>query len=140
MLPTLHVNSRVNISDATRYYPLKELTMSLSPKGLDRPRVGIALMCVLLALATLPQAYADNKRDVSPPVVTDPEASTPRLSVPEYRSPLSDYKPYQESDSPGWKQVNDRVGEIGGFRVYAREAFEPEEGPADTSEMEKDGK
>jgi len=45
------------------------------------------------------------------------------MTVPEYTSPLQSYKKYVESGEPEWKAANDLVGEIGGWRAYAKEAF-----------------
>lgn len=34
------------------------------------------------------------------------------------------HRPYEEVTLQGWKAANDRVGEIGGWRVYANEAYQ----------------
>lgn len=39
-----------------------------------------------------------------------------------YRSALADYQPYQAQPVRPWRETNDEVGCIGGWRVYAREA------------------
>lgn len=52
----------------------------------------------------------------------DAKAPVPPLA---YRSAFSDYKPLGE-DKVGWRQANDEVGRIGGWRVYAREANAPD--------------
>lgn len=98
--------------------------MSLFQPSYSRSGVGTAFVCAILTFSTIAPVHARHKPEESVPKITEPTPLAPRLSVPEYRSPLSAYKPYQESDSPGWKALNDRVGEIGGWRVYAREAFE----------------
>ena len=41
-----------------------------------------------------------------------------------YESAFEDYERYEESDGPDWRGANDRVGEIGGWRTYAREPYE----------------
>lgn len=38
-----------------------------------------------------------------------------------YRSALSDYEGYKEQSVQSWKEANDKVGEIGGWRAYAKE-------------------
>lgn len=107
--------------------------MSLFQPGLSRFRAGTATVCAILAISTIAPVHARHKPEESAPAITESSPSTPRLRVPEYQSPLTAYKPYQEKDSPGWKELNDRVGELGGWRYYAREAFESEK-------MEKDSK
>lgn len=46
-------------------------------------------------------------------------------AVPAWAEPAAPFKNYQGwRDAPvqDWRAVNDRVGEVGGWRVYAREA------------------
>lgn len=40
----------------------------------------------------------------------------------QFRSSFTEYVPYSEQSIESWREANDRVGEIGGWRVYAREA------------------
>lgn len=42
----------------------------------------------------------------------------------EYRSALEGYRPYSEEKMVPWKEANDTVGKIGGWRAYAKEAAE----------------
>lgn len=39
-----------------------------------------------------------------------------------YRSALEGYQPYSETKLAPWKAANDTVGQIGGWRAYAKEA------------------
>jgi hypothetical protein len=41
-----------------------------------------------------------------------------------YRSPFANYRPLSEAVVGPWKSINDEVGRIGGWKVYAREAQE----------------
>jgi hypothetical protein len=50
------------------------------------------------------------------------EAAVPPAS---YRSALTGYRPWAEEKLAPWKETNDTVGRIGGWRVYARQAQEP---------------
>jgi len=50
-------------------------------------------------------------------------AQTP-VAPGEYRSALEGYQPYSESKTVPWKEANDTVGKIGGWRAYAKEAAE----------------
>jgi high-affinity Fe2+/Pb2+ permease len=56
-------------------------------------------------------------------VVTEPRLpqSTPDQGV-QFKSSFSGYVPYSEQSIESWREANDRVGEIGGWRVYAKEA------------------
>lgn len=42
----------------------------------------------------------------------------------DYRSALEGYQPYSETRMVPWKAANDTVGQIGGWRAYAKEAAE----------------
>ena len=50
-----------------------------------------------------------------------------------YQSPISGYQPYADQPVQPWREANDRVGRIGGWRAYAKEAAageSPKETPA----------
>ena len=51
-------------------------------------------------------------------------AQTPAdsLPLPAYRSALEGYQPYTDKKVGNWKEANDNVGRIGGWREYAKEA------------------
>lgn len=42
------------------------------------------------------------------------------------RSSLSDYRPYKDAEVGPWRQVNDRVRDVGGWKAYARLSQEPD--------------
>jgi len=44
----------------------------------------------------------------------------------KFRSAFEGYSPYTDEKTVDWKQANDNVGKIGGWREYAREASQPE--------------
>lgn len=52
-------------------------------------------------------------------------AGQPSPSV-GFQSTFSDYVPYSEQAITSWRQANDKVGEIGGWKTYAREARLPD--------------
>ena len=58
-------------------------------------------------------------------VATSPVYGQPPSPL-EFRSAFEGYKPYTEEKTIDWKQANDNVGKIGGWREYAREASQPE--------------
>ena len=51
-----------------------------------------------------------------------PEDETEKVDYPlSYRSTLLDYEAYKDQSVQPWKAANDTVGEIGGWRAYAKE-------------------
>lgn len=74
---------------------------------------------VLVALFALPlQVGAAGQRDA---------ADTPPAEALRFESAFDGYAPYTPQPVAPWRQSNDRVGEVGGWRTYAREAAQPEE-------------
>jgi hypothetical protein len=43
-----------------------------------------------------------------------------------YTSPIADYQPFVDGKITSWKAANDKVGQIGGWRAYAKEAQQPD--------------
>ncbi|MGP1691485.1 MAG: hypothetical protein ACTS6O_03150 [Giesbergeria sp.] len=83
----------------------------------------------LLALWTLsmaaaaPLAWAQPASNSAKPDPQDANASVPRVI---YRSSLANYRALSDEKVTSWKETNDNVGRIGGWRAYAKEAQEPE--------------
>jgi hypothetical protein len=74
--------------------------------------------CTLAALT----AYAQGAPRSSDPL--DAKAQVPAFI---HRSSLSAYRPLSDGLEPvPWPEANDKVGRIGGWRAYAREASRPE--------------
>lgn len=46
-----------------------------------------------------------------------------------YTSPIADYQPFVDEKVTSWKAANDKVGQIGGWRAYAKEAQQPDNTP-----------
>ena len=57
----------------------------------------------------------------------DAKAPVPALN---YRSSLSRFRAFSDDKPLSWREANDAVARIGGWRVYAREAQQPEPAPA----------
>ena len=57
-----------------------------------------------------------------------PDPANAKVTVPPvvYRSVFSAYRPIGEDKLIPWKAANDEVARIGGWRVYAQEAREPD--------------
>lgn len=47
-----------------------------------------------------------------------------------FQSALEGYQPYTDEKIQSWKEANDAVGKIGGWRVYAKEAQQVQQAPA----------
>ncbi len=81
------------------------------------------LVAWTLSIATTaPLAWAQPAPNGSKADPQDAKAPVPRLI---YRSPLSDYRILSDEKAGSWKETNDEVGRIGGWRAYAKEAQEP---------------
>lgn len=83
-------------------------------------RRAAVLLWVALAFST--SLAAQPAAPVGPRDPIDARAAVPPVS---YRSALSSYRPLGD-DKTDWKEANHRVGRIGGWRAYAREANAPE--------------
>ena len=79
----------------------------------------------LCALALSAQAQATPPAARADPL--DPKASVPALSHP---SSFAQYRRLAEDAPISWREANDRVTRIGGWRVYAREAQQSDPAPA----------
>jgi hypothetical protein len=64
-----------------------------------------------------------------------PDPSSPAASVPAavHRSALAGYQRYLEQPAGSWREANETVNRIGGWRVYAREANQPDAAAAASS-------
>jgi hypothetical protein len=50
-------------------------------------------------------------------------------TIVTYKSPIEDYKAFVDEKVTSWKAANDKVGQIGGWRAYAKEARQPDNTP-----------
>jgi len=78
---------------------------------------------VFLASAACQPAVATAQRDANA-VAPRPEDSRAPVPALVYQSPFAGFRPFPESILGSWKAVNDEVGRIGGWKVYAREVYE----------------
>lgn len=63
-------------------------------------------------LAFMPPAQAADEKNIAEP------------ARPAMATPFDTYQPWREEPLRDWREVNDRVGEIGGWRTYLRESSE----------------
>lgn len=93
------------------------------PKPCAMPSTSLALLLfATLTAQVLPAANA------ATPDPLDPKASVPALS---YESSFSQYRRLGDEKPVSWRDANDTVTRIGGWRAYAREAQQPD--PASAS-------
>jgi hypothetical protein len=95
-------------------------------------RVPLALA---LALALPASSIAQQRHDArsaaalphaaSAPVEGQPAARAQQPRAHVYRSAFEGYRPFGDEPAVPWREANDAVGRIGGWRAYAREAQEP---------------
>ena len=85
----------------------------------------------LLPLSLALLATVATAQTVAPSQAGSTSATLPAKVV--YQSPISGYQPYADQPVQSWREANDRVGRIGGWRAYAKEAAageSPKETPA----------
>jgi hypothetical protein len=73
-----------------------------------------------VALLSLPGLSSIAHAQTSPAAA--PSMKQAPAEAPAFRSAFEGYKPYTDDGAPEWKKANDAVGQIGGWRAYAREA------------------
>lgn len=80
------------------------------------------IRCGTLAAAftAMPLAWAEPPRSEADPL--DPKAAVPAVV---HRSSLASYRSAGELRVGSWKDANEQVNRIGGWRAYAREAAAP---------------
>lgn len=84
-----------------------------------RSRVALSMtafaLCVAAALAVAQPAQLSLPSPVSAAPVALP-----------YASVFAKYKPWRDEKTTSWREANDTVNRIGGWRAYAKEAQQPE--------------
>lgn len=81
-----------------------------------------AILYTAVVTAALGHADALSAAPASAP--NDPANDKATVAPIQYQSPLRDYRPLGEDRNTAWKDANDTVGKVGGWRAYAREAAE----------------
>ena len=83
-------------------------------------------VALFVSLLNLPFAFAQNNSDAE-------KEKNPDLP---YQSVLGTYQSYQDQPVSSWREINDEVGKIGGWRAYAREASESEASQSEAGQAE----
>lgn len=99
--------------------------MRISPSPLARRQIALLPWLLAMATATLPaQAQANPRAGPADPL--DPKAKVPAVI---YQTTLKPPGPAAADKPISWREANDTVTRIGGWRVYTREAQQPEPAP-----------
>ena len=73
-------------------------------------------------LALLAASSAALAQPAAEPARPDPLDARAAVAPVVYSSPFAQYRPFAVQPPGPWRDVNDVVGRIGGWKVYAREA------------------
>ncbi len=90
-----------------------------------------AILYVAIVTAALGHAGVLSAAPVS--ASGDPANNTATVAPIQYQSPFRDYRPLGEDRNTAWKDANDTVGKVGGWRAYAREAAETNKAREDSA-------
>ena len=83
---------------------------------------------LLLAMLAVVAGAADAQMAVPPsppPRAADPTHAQAEVPAALHRSAFAGYRRHAEAAPTAWKDANDTVTRIGGWRTYAREAAAP---------------
>jgi hypothetical protein len=123
---------RVELAEEMPLQPISPIppTYSRSLVGLSG-KIAVVMAVVCAALAAQAQGTPPTGSTVSPvrpapSVAADPLDPQARVPAATYISPLSTYRRLSEDKPLPWKEANETVNRIGGWRAYAREAQQTE--------------
>ncbi len=78
----------------------------------------------LLAMSLWVTAAHTQMNPVAPTIMG--KAQVTKVTPAGFQSAFEGYKPYTDEKTGNWVEANDTVGKIGGWRVYAKEARQPD--------------
>lgn len=94
----------------------------------------LRLVLAMLAMLTLGQnVLAQEASRSQRPNPVDAQAIVPPVI---YLSTLQNYRPFTDQEVGSWKELNDTTARVGGWRVYAKQAKEPD--PTDAKPIAKE--
>lgn len=99
--------------------------------SLVRSRLPALLVAAASAVAA---AAPQGARAQAPADRPDPLEARAPVAPLQYRSAFGGYRRFADEPLRSWREVNETVGRIGGWKVYAREASEPGRGGDDPAE------
>ena len=71
---------------------------------------------------------------------TSPDMADSPTPPTQYKSPFKDYRPLGDDKRTPWRDANDEVGKIGGWREYLRESQEANKAAPETAPAVKEMK
>lgn len=86
--------------------------------------------CAIAVLTlAVPLAFAQAN---SPSAKPDTKGASEATTLVEYKSSFTNYHPFVDQPTVSWREANDSVAKIGGWRAYAKESqqSEPQQSPA----------
>ena len=96
----------------------------------------LRLVLAMLAMLTLGQnVLAQDANRSQRPSPVDAHAIVPPVI---YLSTLQNYRPFTDQEVGSWKELNDTTARVGGWRVYAKQAREPDPNDAKPIATEKE--
>jgi hypothetical protein len=96
--------------------------------------------CALVAFATgAAHAQGASSSPAAPAGVRDPGVPSAAVPPVTYSSAFRRYRPNGEVEVGAWRDLNDQVGRIGGWRVYGREASPAAAEPGKQVDSRPDG-
>lgn len=99
------------------------------------PSIPRQVLTMFAMVAIGQSAYAQDASRSQPPNPTDAQALVPQVI---YLSTLQNYRPLTEQEVGVWKELNDTTARVGGWRVYAKQAREPDPNDAQAIAKEKE--
>ena len=90
-------------------------------RTLFAPSNALAALATCLLVATASPGIAQTAPSPVMNMPADPLDASVKVPSSTYRSAFESYRPFRDIDVGSWRAMNDRVGEIGGWRTYARE-------------------
>lgn len=92
-----------------------------------RRRCPCAMPSLLFTMLLAAQAHAQS------PTTNRPDPLDPKAQVPSvrYESSFAQFRRIGDDKPVAWREANDAVARIGGWRVYAREAQQPDPAAAE---------
>jgi len=90
-------------------------------------RLVAAALITSLLVAAAPAAHAQSAQRTARPDPLDAKSAVPAVT---YESSLAKYRRMLDGTPVPWREANDNVTRIGGWRAYAREAQQPDAVPA----------
>jgi len=83
-------------------------------------------LSLAVMLCSAPMHVEAQDRSTEPASRSNPADSTVQVPSAVYRSAFAGYHGFAEQKVADWRESNDKVGQIGGWRAYAREAKTPD--------------